>query len=396
MTTTEPATSWPEGATARAVVDLGAIRHNVRTLAEKAPTAQVMAVVKSDAYGHGLLRVADAALDAGASWLGVAQLNEALELRAGLDATGLRPPILTWLFAPGAPLSRALAADLDLSASAPWAVQEIAAAAREAGRTARVHLKVDTGMGRGGARPEAFGELLDAAARARAEGAVDVVGIWSHLARADEPDHPATSEQTAVFTAALDQAARRGIQPQVRHLGQSAGTLFHPDTHFDLVRPGISVYGLTPAVAAGSSAELGLRPAMRLEARLTLVKAAPAGTPVSYGHTARTTTDTTLAVVPLGYSDGLPRIASDAGPVSVRGRRLHVTGRICMDQSVVDLGAEGADVREGDVAVVFGDGSDGGPTADDWAAASGTISYEIVSRLGGRVPRVYVDPERDQ
>jgi alanine racemase len=395
---------------ARAVVDLSAVRHNVGVLAQAAPTAQVMAVVKADAYGHGLLPVACAALDGGATWLGVAQLAEALELRAGLDAaappTGqaapagrggprtegaVRPRILTWIFPPGAPLARALEADLDLSASAPWALEEIAAAARATGRTARVHLKVDTGMGRGGARPEAFGDLLDAALRATAEGTVDVVGVWSHLACADEVDNPVTAEQTAVFTAALDQAARAGVHPEVRHLAASSGTLFHPATHFDLVRPGIAVYGLSPAPDVAGSAELGLRPAMRLEARLTVVKSVPAGTPLSYGHTARTTADTYVAVVPLGYGDGIPRAASNLGPVTVGGRRLHVAGRVCMDQVVVDLGPDAADVREGDVAVLFGDG-DGLPTADDWAEASGTINYEIVTRLGARVPRLHVDP----
>ncbi|GAA4287695.1 alanine racemase [Georgenia daeguensis] len=411
-----PSTTAPSAADtvthpARAVVDLSAIRHNLGVLAAAAPGAQVMAVVKADAYGHGLLPVARAALAGGASWLGVAQLAEALELRAGLDAasTGtsaaalagtaadgtaaaVRPRILTWLFAPGAPLGRALEADLDLSASAPWAVEEIAAAARATGRTARVHLKVDTGMGRGGARPEAFGDLLDAASRARAEGTVDVVGIWSHLACADEPDSPVTAQQTAVFAAALEQAERAGVRPEVRHLAASSGTLFHPSTHFDLVRPGIAVYGLTPAPGIAGSAQLGLRPAMRLEARLTVVKPAPAGTPLSYGHTARTTTDTYIAVVPLGYGDGVPRAASDRGPVTVAGRRLHVAGRVCMDQVVVDLGPRGAGVREGDVAVLFGDGA-AEPSADDWAEACGTINYEIVTRLGARVPRVHVDPE---
>ncbi|MPV39093.1 alanine racemase [Georgenia subflava] len=379
---------------ARAVVDLGAIEHNVRTLRAAAPTAEVMAVVKSDAYGHGLLPVARATLAGGATWLGVAQLAEALELRAGLDAARPpgepRPRILTWLFAPGAPLALALDADLDLSASAPWAVAEIAAAARATGRRARVHLKVDTGMGRGGARPEAFGELLDAALRARAEGTVDVAGIWSHLACADEPDRPVTAQQTEVFAAALAQAEAAGVRPEVRHLAASSGTLLHPGTHFDLVRPGIAVYGLTPAPQVAGSAELGLRPAMRLEARLTVVKAAPAGTPLSYGHTATTTADTVLGVVPLGYGDGIPRAASNLGPVAVAGRRYHVAGRVCMDQVVLDLGPESAGVRVGDVAVLFGDGSDGAPTADDWAVAVGTINYEIVTRLGARVPRVHV------
>ncbi|QDC26775.1 alanine racemase [Georgenia yuyongxinii] len=388
LTAAETAATHP----ARAVVDLDAIAANVGLLRAAAPGAATMVVVKADAYGHGLLPVARAALAGGAAWLGVAQLTEALELRAGLDRTPSagRPPILSWIFPPGAPLGRALEAGIDLSASAPWAVHEIAAAARTTGRTARVHLKVDTGMGRGGARPEAFAELVAAAMAARAEGTVDVVGVWSHLACADEPANPATARQVEVFSAALAQAERAGLRPQLRHLAASAGTLFHPATHFDLVRPGIAVYGLSPAPEVATSAALGLRPAMTLEARLTVVKAAPAGTPLSYGHTAVTTADTHLGVVPLGYGDGIPRAASGAGPLAVAGRRYHVAGRVCMDQVVVDLGPESGDVAVGDTAVLFGDGGDGGPTADDWARAVGTINYEIVTRLGCRVPRVHV------
>ncbi|TRW45578.1 alanine racemase [Georgenia yuyongxinii] len=388
LTAAETAATHP----ARAVVDLDAIAANVGVLRAAAPGAATMVVVKADAYGHGLLPVARAALAGGAAWLGVAQLTEALELRAGLDRTPSagRPPILSWIFPPGAPLGRALEAGIDLSASAPWAVHEIAAAARTAGRTARVHLEVDTGMGRGGARPEAFAELVAAALAARAEGTVDVVGIWSHLACADEPSNPATARQVEVFTAALAQAERAGLRPQLRHLAASAGTLFHPATHFDLVRPGIAVYGLSPAPEVAGSAALGLRPAMTLEARLTVVKAAPAGTPLSYGHTAVTTADTHLGVVPLGYGDGIPRAASGVGPLAVAGRRYHVAGRVCMDQVVVDLGPESAGVAVGDTAVLFGDGGDGGPTADDWARAVGTINYEIVTRLGCRVPRMHV------
>lgn len=381
---TSPATT--DASLARAVVNLDAVTHNVGVLRAAAPAAAVMAVVKADAYGHGLLPVARAALAGGASWLGVAQLAEALTLRAGI---GAGPRILTWLFAPGAPLDVAVRADLDLSVSAPWAVAEIRAAALATGRTARIHLKVDTGMGRGGARPEAFGMLLDAAARAAAEGAVEIAGIWSHLACADDPASPVTAAQTEIFTIALDRAARAGVTPEVRHLAASAGALLHPATHFDLIRPGIAVYGLSPAPAVVSAGALGLRPAMRLEARLTVVKPAPAGTPLSYGHTAVTTTDTYLAVVPLGYGDGIHRAASDAGPVVVGGRRLHVAGRICMDQIVVDLGPQGAGVRAGDVAVLFGDDADAHPTADEWAAAAGTINYEIVAGIGARVPRVY-------
>ncbi|MEE6274400.1 alanine racemase [Georgenia sp. MJ206] len=376
---------------ARAVVDHAAIRANVSRLREAAGPADVMAVVKADAYGHGLVPVARTALAAGATWLGVAQLAEALALRAA----GVGAPLLTWIYGPGAPLDEALTADLDLSASAPWALAEIAAAARATGRTARVHLKIDTGMARGGATAADWQALVVSAARLRAEGVLNVVGIWSHLARADEPGHPATAAQVAVFTDAVERAERAGLRPHVRHLAASSATLTAPATHFDLVRPGLALYGLSPVPAVASAAALGLRPAMRLEADVVLVKDVPAGTPVSYGHTYATSGPTRLAVVPLGYGDGIPRHASSAGGVQVAGRRALVAGRVCMDQVTLDLGSPDVPVAAGDVAVLFGDGSAGEPTAQDWAEAAGTISYEIVTRLGERVPRVHVGAEEE-
>lgn len=375
----------------RVVVDLSAVRDNVAALVRHADGAAVLAVVKADGYGHGLVPVARAALAGGATWLGVAQLAEALTLRAALAGGGPGPRILTWLYTPGADLDAALDADLDLAVSAPWALAEVVAAARRTGRAARVHLKVDTGMGRGGARPEQWPDLVAAALAAEADGALAVVGVFSHLACADDPASPVTAEQTAAFRAAVAVAEDAGARLEVRHLAASAGLLLHPETRFDLVRPGIAVYGLSPAPDVLSAADAGLRPAMRLEADLTLVKPVPAGTPVSYGHTATTPAPTVLGVVPVGYADGVPRHASDRGPVQVGGRRAAVVGRVCMDQIVVDLGPAGA--RPGDTVVLFGDGRDGGPTADDWAEAAGTISYEIVTRFGARLPRVYVGEE---
>ncbi|MEE6283038.1 alanine racemase [Georgenia sp. MJ170] len=373
---------------ARAIVDHAAIRSNVARLREAAGPATVMAVVKADAYGHGLLEVSRSALAAGAGWLGVAQLSEALLVRAaGIDA-----PVLSWMFAPGTSLTEAVAADIDLSASAPWALREIDAAARRTGRAARVHLKVDTGMGRGGATVDAWESLVAEAAALEAGGSIDVVGVWSHLARADEPEAATTAHQVEAFTAALAVVARAGLRPQVRHLAASSGTLLAPESHFDLVRPGISVYGLTPAPDVASSADLGLTPAMRLEADVIHVKDVPAGTPVSYGHTYTTPAAGRLAIVPLGYGDGILRHASNAGPLLVGGHRATVAGRVCMDQFTVDLGPAGGDVEPGTPAVLFGDGRDGGPTAQDWAEAAGTISYEIVVRLSSRVPRIHLSP----
>ncbi|WP_434063475.1 alanine racemase [Pengzhenrongella frigida] len=376
---------------ARAVVDLGAIRANVRALADHAPTAQVMAVVKADGYGHGLVPVALAALDGGATWLGVAQTSEALALRAA----GIRTRILTWLYSPSAPLRELIEADVDLSVAAPWALAAVVSAARECGRTARIHLKVDTGLGRNGMLPPVFAEVLDDALKAQAEGAVAVVGVWSHFAFADEPAHPTVLAQAVVFAEAVALAEARGADLEVRHLANSAATLTNPAVHYDLVRPGIAVYGLSPVPQVGGPQAYGLVPAMTLEAELISVKDVPAGQGVSYAHAYTTSHATTLGVVPLGYADGIPRHASGSlpnrpgAPVRVGGRTLAIAGRVCMDQFVVDLGPGAVEVA-GDRVELFGTGADGGPTAQDWAQAADTINYEIVTRLGARVPRVYV------
>ena len=377
----------------RAVVDLQAISDNVSALAARARSAEVMAVVKGDGYGHGLLPSARASIAGGATWLGVAQISEALELRAG----GIDAAILAWLYAPGAPLDRAVEADIDLSVAAPWALAEVVAAARLTGKTARIHVKVDTGMGRGGVMPDEFDELLDAALAAQAEGTCRLVGLWSHLAWADAPEHPMVATQGEVFAEAIARSERRGARFEVRHLANSAATLTASAMHYDLVRPGLAVYGLSPVPRLAEPADFGLRPAMRVEASLTLVKPVPAGHGVSYGHAYVTPAATFLGVVPLGYADGIPRHASGTryrvgGPVQVGGRRLGVAGRVCMDQFVVDLGADAREAA-GDTVVLFGSGSEGEPTAEDWARTVGTISYEIVARLGARVPREYLGGE---
>lgn len=385
---------------ARAVVDLGAIRDNVGSLLRHASPsagsgAQVLAVVKADGYGHGLVPAARAALAGGATWLGTAQLAEALALRAA----GISSRILTWLYAPGAPLADLLRADVDVAVSASWALDAVLAAAQETGRTARIHLKVDTGLGRNGIMPDELGTVLASAVAAQSDGLVEVVGIWSHLALADDPAHPSVLAQAAVFDDAVRRAEQAGAHLEVRHLANSAATLTNPRLHYDLVRPGLAVYGLTPVPDLGSAADYGLVPAMTLEARLATVKEVPAGSGVSYGHQYTTTERTTLGVVPLGYGDGVPRHASGdlprrpGGPVRVgsgaSARTLAVAGRVCMDQVVVDLGPDAAE-KAGDTVVLFGPGTDGGPTAQDWADAAETISYEIVTRLGTRVPREYV------
>ncbi len=391
---------------ARAVVDLAAVRDNVRALVDLAPSSEVMAVVKADAYGHGLVASALGALAGGATWLGTAQPGEALALRAagvGPD----RARVLTWLYPPGAPLRDLVEADVDVSLAARWAVDEVVAAARAAGRTARVHLAVDTGLGRNGIMPADLPDVLDAVARAEAEGAVRVVGMWSHLAFADEPGHPTVVAQADVFDEAVREAARAGVVPELRHLANSAATLTAPRTHYDLVRPGLAAYGMTPVPQLGPPSRFGLRPAMTLEARLATVKRVPGGHGVSYSHHYTTPQDTTLGVVPLGYGDGIPRHASGGGPAGAPGgpvlvgarpgepggRVVRVAGRVCMDQLVLDLGPDATE-RAGDVVTLFGAGDGvargGVPTAEDWAQAAGTISYEITTRLGARVPREHV------
>ena len=367
-----------------ATVDLDAIRANVANLRRRAGSAQVMSVVKADGYGHGMLPCARAAVEAGSEWLGVAFIEEALALRAA----GVQVPVLAWLIGPGDDVVAAAEAGVDISVSAGWGLEDAAAAAEATGRPTRVHLKVDTGLGRAGVTTAEWPALAELAAKRVAEGTVDVIGVWSHLAYADAPGHPTIARQAAVFTDALDVAARAGLRPQLRHLANSAATLALPDTHYDLVRPGVATYGLSPGPEVGTAASLGLRPAMRLTARLALVKQVPAGQGVSYAHRYTTDRATTLALVPLGYADGVPRHATNLGPVQINGRRFTVSGTVCMDQFVVDVGE--LPVAAGDDVVLFGPGDDGEPTAEDWAAAIGTINYEIVTRIGPRIPRRYL------
>lgn len=374
---------------ARAEIDLGALRANVRTLRALAPGAALMAVVKSDAYGHGAAPCARAAVAAGAAWLGTATPEEALALRADAGLPdGVR--IMCWLWTPGGPWREAVEAGLDVSLSGMWALREVVAAARAAKRPARVQLKADTGLGRNGCQPgDDWAELVAAALRAEAEGLVRVTGLWSHFACADEPGHPSVDAQLALFREMVAYAEQRGVRPEVRHIANSPATLTRPDTHFDLVRTGIAVYGISPSPELGPAADFGLRPVMTLKASVALVKHVPGGHGVSYGHHYVTPGGTTLGLVPVGYADGIPRHASGTGPVLVGGKWRTVAGRVAMDQFVVDLGGDEPEV--GTEAVLFGPGDGGEPTAEDWAQAAGTIAYEIVTRIGTRVPRVYVD-----
>lgn len=364
-------------------MDLDAIRRNVAALKARAGGAEVLAVVKADGYGHGMREVAGAARAGGATWLGCAVVEEALALRAAGD-TGR---ILTWLAVPKEDYRPAIAADIDVTAYSVAEIAEIATAAADLGRPARVQLKVDTGLGRGGAVEEDWPEVVAAAVAAQQRGQIEVTGIWSHFACSDEPEHPANDAQEAAYRRALAVAAEAGLADVQRHLANSAAVLTRPSSHFDLVRCGLAVYGLSPVPQLGGPEDFGLTPAMTLRAELAVVKRVPAGSGVSYGHTYVTSRATTLGVVPVGYGEGILRSASSSAEVLVGGRRHTIAGRVCMDQFVVDLDDEA--VAAGDEVLLFGPGSRGEPTAEDWARACDTISYEIVTRVGGRCVRTY-------
>ena len=370
-------------------VDLGAIKRNVAMLARQVAPAECMAVIKADAYGHGAVQVAKAARAGGAHWLGVAFTDEALVLRAAGDAGRL----LAWLLVPGDRVSECIAADIDLSASAPWAITEIAAAGRELGRVPRVHLAIDTGLGREGAVDEGIETLLQSAVVAARDGDINVVGIWSHLASADSPGDASIDQQHSVFEKVVAQARSMGLTPEHIHIANSSAGITRKDMHHTLVRFGIVTYGITPANEIGDEIELGLYPAMSLIARIALVKKVHAGQGVSYGLSWTAAHDTHVALVPVGYGDGVPRHGSNVGlEVLIKGRRYPIVGRVCMDQVVIDVGPT-TDLVAGDEVVLFGDARDGAMTAHEWGVRSGTIGYDVVTRMGVRLPKVYVNAD---
>jgi alanine racemase len=362
----------------QAFVDLGAITANVAALRAYVPGSQVMAVVKADGYGHGMLPAARAALAGGASWLGVADTAEAVTLRRA----GIAVPMLC-LMAFGDPLE-AVRQRVDLTAGSAAFATTIAAAAGRAGVRARLQLKADTGLSRGGATRAGWPALVDAALDAQARGLVRVTGLWSHFACADLPGHPSITAQLDVFEQACSYAEKAGVTPDVRHIANTAAALTVPESRLDLVRFGGALYGLS---TLPGGAPRWLRPAMTLRARLALVKRVPAGSGVSYGHRYVTDRETTLGLVPLGYADGVPRAASGFPLVTARGRRWPIAGTVCMDQFVVDFGDEPAAI--GDEVILFGPGDDGEATAQEWGEAIGGISYEIATGIGARVPRTY-------
>ncbi|WP_026919409.1 alanine racemase [Gordonia shandongensis] len=373
-----------------ATVDLGAVAHNVGVLRERSG-ADVIAVVKADGYSHGAVPVARAALAAGASAIGTATIGEARALRAA----GIDSHITAWLHTGASDFAAAIADDIDIAVSSPHHLDLVLAAARSLGRPATVTVKVDTGLGRSGVGPDDWEAAVATVAAGVAEGAFTLHGVMCHLAFGDEPDHPMNDRQAQRLDEAVADLRRHGAPPRIVHMANSPAALARPDLARDAVRPGLAVYGYSPIPSMG---DFGLRRAMTLEARIALVKRVSAGQGVSYNHTWSAARDTVLGVVPAGYADGVPRQLSGRFSVHVNGRLFPSVGRVCMDQFVIDLGPDGGGVAEDDRVVLFGPESAGTgdrvPTATDWADTVGTIDYEIISRVGSRAVRRYVnDPE---
>ena len=368
---------------ARAEINLSAIAENLKLIKSKT-SAQVLAVVKADAYGHGLIEVAKAAEKAGADWFGTALLEEGIALRNN----GITKPIISWLTPIGEDFKSAIHLDIDLSISSIELLNEIISVGKSLNKVPRVHIEIDTGMNRGGFGDE-WGLLLPEIVKAVNANEIKAIGIWSHFARADEPNEVMNKSQLDVFTQKVKQINDAGVSPEFIHIANSAAALSNRAAHKNIIRWGIGLYGLSPDVInMGDSKSLGLKPAMKLFAKLQLVKAVKAGQSVGYGGTAITKSDTKLGVVTLGYADGVPRNANNSAGIFVAGKRAPIIGRVSMDQFVVDLGTNSS-AKTGDEVIVFGDGSQGEYTIDDWAKACGTINYEIVTRIGVRVPRIY-------
>jgi alanine racemase len=382
MNTIPLATSLTANIMGEAVVDLGAIANNVRVLREHAGSAAVMAVVKADGYGHGASKVARTALAAGAAELGVATIDEALALRGD----GISAPILAWLHPPGTDFAPALHADVQIAVSSVRQLGDLLDAVRRTGVTATVTVKIDTGLNRNGVSAAEYPAMLDALSRAQAADAIRVRGLMSHMVHADDPEHPTNDLQAQRFSDMLAQARAAGVRYQVAHLSNSSAAMARPDLAFDVIRPGIAVYGLSPIPERG---QMGLIPAMTLRCPVALVKSVRTGEGVSYGHTWVADRDTTLALLPIGYADGVYRALSGKISVLINGRLRPCVGRICMDQFVVDLGPDETGVHEGDIATLFGAGAEGEPTAQDWADLLDTIHYEVVTSPRGRIARVY-------
>ena len=368
---------------ASAEINLSAIAQNFKSIKSRT-TADVLAVVKADAYGHGLIPVSKALEEAGADWFGTALLEEAINLRKA----GILKPIISWLTPLGEDFKSAIDLDIDLGIPSIDLLDEVIKAASLTGKTARIHLEIDTGMSRGGVLSE-WDQLIKSVLVGVNLKQLKVIGIWSHFARADEPDELMNQEQLSLFEEKVNQAKAAGIDAQFIHIANSAALFTNKIAHKNIIRSGIALFGLSPDIKTiGDSSSLGLKPAMKLKAKLNLVKEVKAGSSVGYGGTAVLKSDTKLGVVALGYADGIPRSTNNLAGVFVDKKRAPIIGRVSMDQFVVDLGITSA-AKTGDEVIVFGDGSSGEYTVDEWAKAANTINYEIITRIGPRVPRIY-------
>jgi alanine racemase len=373
--------------TGQVSVDLSAISDNIKALRKRSKAPHFMAVVKGNAYGHGLVEVARTAVEAGADWLGTAQLSEAVTLRKA----GITVPVLSWLYLASqtsTAIREALEYDVDLSLGSVGQLEVLTGIARQQGQPAAVHLELDSGLSRGGARVEDWPGLVARARQAEMDGTLRVRGVWTHLAWADVPAHPGNAAAVADFEAAVEVARMAGLRPELRHVCSSANILERPDFHFDMVRAGLAIYGLAPADHL-DPADFGLRPALSVTAPLVMVKKVPAGTGVSYEHQAITYEPRFLGLIPLGYADGIPKGISGRSVVRIGNRQVPVIGKVCMDQFMVDLGPDVGETAVGDTAVLFGDPGSGAASADEWGAAIGSHGDEIINRIAPRLPRVY-------
>lgn len=363
----------------RADVDLTAVAHNVRTLRDTVAPAQLCAVVKADGYGHGAIAVSRAALQAGADWLAVALVEEAVVLRRSeIDA-----PILLLSQPRLEDIAAAVRFDLRITVYTDEAVDAVATAAKKERRVARVHLKVDTGMNRVGARPEV---ALGLAQRLSSHGSIEFEGVFTHLAVADEPDNPFTGEQLDRFDAVIAELDEVDLRPPILHAANTAAGLAPARARYDMVRAGIGVYGLSPGPALADCVDL--RPAMTLRSQVSMVKRVPAGEGISYGLRHVFDRESTVATVPVGYADGVTRrLGASGGEALVGGRRRPIVGTITMDQLMVDCGDD--PVAVGDEVVLIGVQGDERIRAEEWAERLDTIAYEVVCGIGPRVPRRY-------
>jgi alanine racemase len=391
-------------------VNLDAISNNTaRVKSLLAENTEIMGIVKANAYGHGLLESAHAMLKGGASWLGVAKISEALQLREYLDADTLEcshsnTRIFSWIYGPDAPFSSMLRAQLDVSVSTLWEIEKFAAAARhlggaENGHCARLHIKIDTGFGRNGFTNVGndFEKALRLIGGFQQEGLVVLEGIWSHLANADSPNNlgavQKTRQQNELFQEYIAYVENAGFRPKYKHISASAGTLLYPEMRYNLVRPGIALYGLSPNPDEIDAAKFGLQPAMKLEVQMNNVKRVHAGEGVSYGHVYHTSEETNLGIVPLGYADGILRSCGGddqraGAPVLVGDKVAKIAGRVCMDQFMIDIGPE-TSAKAGDWVTLFGF-QNWEPSVNEWAKAGGTISYEILSKTTSLAPIRYI------